>query len=536
MAPVFSRQLASQPGIQVNPIRDNTGAGILGDFDRTAAIVARFPRGRIDKPFRVNAGTRRQRLGKPASVALNALNEAQVHVYEALQRGAREVIVSRLSVPEAAISWAVFTSAATSTFAVAASAPTVGTLGVKHLGCHNDGIVLKVHADTYSPGGTPAANTMVTVKVLDADGLELLSVKGSLTAGSVDEFGESNYLPDVAAKQSDEFEWTIITGASIGTTHDGYGQDSAGKDKYATSANLATFAEGGTGYVATDYDRAITALRNAPEDFGYLLGGGTRAVLLITKLADLAFDTNRQFVFDVPGDLSVTAAIAFVQSLGFGTEGRDHYPQAYYAPFKSLDPLNGNVGIVGTSAIQVGFRCARNAVTNAYGLAKKNQPIAGINGNVGRAMVKPIIAMSELDLSNLADAKINPVWYQRFSGGGLTVFTDTLTCAATVLSYRKLITVAEMSAHIDEVVARYGRECLMLPMEDAIERLKNFLDKFFGQCVNTGWLVESGDPNIPPYAFTVERNQVQQADRIDVNYWLHYDGVARQIHVQQYIV
>jgi hypothetical protein len=536
MTRAFTRQLGSQPGVQLNPVRDRTGAGVLGDFDQTVAIAGRFARGRIDRPFRINRGTIRQALGKPASISLSALNESYVHAYEALQRGAREVVVSRLSVPAAAISWAVFTSAVASTFAVSASAPVAGTFGVRHLGCHNDGIVVRVHADVKLVTGNPAANDVVTVKIVDADGLDLFAFKGSLTSGSTDEFGESNFLPDVAARQTDLLEWTIISGASIGPTHDGYGKDSAGADKFATSANLTVFTEGGTGYNAADYDRACTALRNAQEDFGYIIGGGTRAVALITKLADLAFDTNRQFLFDVPGDLSVAGAIAFVASLGFGTLGRDHYPQAYWAPLRSLDPVNGNVVVFGSSAAQAGYRCARNAQTNSFGLAPKNQPIAGLNGNLGRAQVTQLLLLSDQDLSDLADAKINPVIYQRFSGGGIFVFTDSLTCANTRLSYRKLSTVAEMSAHIDEMVARYGRECLQLPMEQAIERMKAFLDKFFGYCQASSWLVDSGDPQVPAFAFTVDRNAVQPADRMDVNYWLHYDGVARQVHVQQTIV
>lgn len=536
MAPVFTRQLGSQPGIQLNPVRDRTQGGVLGTFDQTAAIVGRFTRGRIDRPFRVNRSNFMQMLGKPASVSLSLLNEAYVHVYEALQRGAREVVVSRLNVAAAALSWATFTSGSTSNFAASSTAPTTGTLGVKHLACHNDGIIVKVHADTKLVSGSPVANDMVTVKVCDASGQELLTMKGSLTPTSVDEFNQSNYLPDVSASITDLLEWTVIAGASIGPTHDGYGKDSAGADKWATSPVLSVFSEGGTGYIAADYDRAIASLTTSQEDFGYIMGGGTRAVLLITKLADLAYTTNRQFVFDVPGDLDVAGAIAFIKSLGFGIAGRDHYPQAYWAPLKSLDPINGNVVVFGTSGAQVGFRCARNAQTNAYGLAPKNSPIAGLNGALGRARVTQIVALSEQDLSDLADAKINPVIYQVFSGGGIYAFSDSLTCANVAISYRKLVTVAEMSAHVDETVARFGRECLQLPMQVAIDRMSAFLEKFFGYCYATGWLVDSEDSSTPPFAYTVVRNAVQPADRMDVEYRLHYDGVARQIVVQQSIV
>lgn len=535
MARAFVRQLGNQPGVQLNPIKDRTNGGTLGVFDQTVALLGRFTRGRIDRPFRVNLSNFQAMLGKPASIGLSLLNEAYVQAYEALQRGARELVVQRLSVTAAANSWVVFTSGATSTFSVSPSAPGAGTFGVRHLGCHNDGIRVSVHADQKLVSGTPANNDMVTVRIADADGVLLFEVKGSLTPGAVDEFNESAFLPDVSANMTDMLEWTIISGATIAPAHDGYGKTAGGVDKYAASAVLATFSEGGTGYTGTDYDRAVAALKDSPEDYGYIISAGSRATSLLVKLADLAYDTNRQFIFDVPGDLSVAGAITFVQSLGFGTPGRDHYPQAYWAPLRSLDPINGNTVVFGAGGAQAGYRCARNAITNAYGFAAKNQPIAGINGNLSRANVTQLVTLTEQDLSDLAAAKINPVIYQRFSGGGIYCFADVLTCANVAVSYRKLVTVAEMSAHLDESVVRFGRECLLLPMEDSIKRMSEFLERLFGFALASGWLVEADD-DTPPFAFEVTRSVSQPADRLNVRYRLHYDGVARQIEVEQSIV
>lgn len=534
----FTRQLAFQPGIQLNPIQDRTDGSTLGVFDQTASIIGRFQRGRIDKPFRVNRGTLRTLLGKPQSITLSLLNEAYSHVYEALQRGAREVVVQRLSVTAAATSWVVFVSGATSTYSVAATVPgTAHTFAVKHLGCHNDGIIVRVNAETLLVTGVATANPIVTVMVMDADGNELHSIKGSLTAGSVDEFGQSNYLPDVSALYTDDLVWSIPVGSSIAPAHDGYGKDSNGYSKFATSSIQIAFTEGGTGYGTPDYDRAITALRDCQEDYGYIMGGGTRAVALITRLADLAYETNRQFVFDVPGELTPAAAASFVSSLGFGALGKDHYPQAYWAPLISFDPANGNAVIWGTSGAQVGMRCARNAIKNSYGFAEKNRPIAMKAGVLQRPLTKQIQALSEQQLSDLAEAKINPVIYTVFNGGGIFCFTDSLTCALTTLSYRKLVSVAEMSAHIDESVARYGRELLQLPQKTSIERMEAYLERLFSYALASAWLVENTeDPDIPPYAYEVKRDPNQPVDRLLVRYWLHYDGVTRQIEIQQSIV
>lgn len=534
----FTRQLAYQPGIQLNPIQDRTDGSVLGVFDQTAAIIGRFQRGRIDKPFRVNRGTLRTMLGKPQSITLSLLNEAYSHVYEALQRGAREVVVQRLSVPAAVTSWVVFTSAAVSTFAVAATPPGgAHTFAVRHLGCHSDGIIVRVNAEALSVAGVPTSNPLITVVIADADGNELYRIKGSLTAGSVDEFEQSNYLPDVSALYTDELVWSIPTGGTIAPTHNGYGKDATGYLRFATSPVLIAFTDGGSGYGTDDYDRATTALRDSQEDYGYIMGGGTRAIALITRLADLAYETNRQFVFDIPGELTPAAAITFAGSLGFGALGKDHYPQAYWAPLMSLDPANGNSVVWGTSGAQVGMRCARNAVKNAYGLAAKNSPIAMKNGILQRPLAKQMQSLSEQQLSDLALARINPVTYTVLNSGGVYCFTDSLTCAATLLSYRKLVSVAEMSAHIDESVARYGRELLQLPQKVSIDRMNAYLERLFSYALASGWLVESTeDPDLPPYAFEVMRDPNQPADRLMVRYWLHYDGVTRQIEIQQSIV
>ena len=95
MPNLFVRQIGEQSGIQLNPTVDRTD-GIAGIGDQTAAIVGSFNRGRIDKPFWVDSQTLRAKLGAPVSIAKSLLNEAYLHVFEALQNGAQQVLVSRL--------------------------------------------------------------------------------------------------------------------------------------------------------------------------------------------------------------------------------------------------------------------------------------------------------------------------------------------------------------------------------------------------------------------------------------------------------
>lgn len=532
-----TRQLGAQPGVQLNPLRDNTDGFAADASDQVAALVGRFKRGRIDAPFKVNRGNRLAVLGSPESIRISALNEAYVHVVEALDAGASELVLARLVTDAAVNSYAVFNiTGSASAFSVSAAAPVAPYLFyLQHLGCFNDGIKLEVQADKAfaADGVTPAPAKVITLRLREPNGNLMYEFTGSLDPAAVDDFGKDYFIGSVIAAQTDDVTISVSAGASIPVTADCYGRNADGTAKVATSGAppLVLFSEGGTGYTTAHYDKAIGLLENGSNDFGYILGGGSQAVALLSKLAQLAVRANRQFVFDVPGNLSPAAAITFVSQLSLDT----HYCQAYWAPLQSDDPVNGGKAIIGTSAYNVGLRCARNAQTNAYGLAPKNAPVAGKEWPLVRTSIKQISNPSDPDLNDLALAKINPVIYQRYNGGGRFVFSDSLTCAKVSTSYRKLISVAEMSASLDDMVAKFGKEVLQLPMDTAIDRTRKFLKATFDAARSSGWLVASDDATLGDqgYAFDVKRNAVRPADRMDVSYSLHYDGVVRAIFVTQ---
>ena len=51
---------------------------------------------------------------------------------------------------------------------------------------------------------------------------------------------------------------------------------------------------------------------------------------------------------------------------------------------------------------------------------------------------------------------------------------------------------------------------------------------YFEGATSAGWLVGKA-----PFQFEVKANEARPYDRMDVNYWLHYDGVVRQIFATQ---
>ncbi len=528
MATAFSRQLGAQPGIQLNPLQDNTDGFAPDNSDQVFAIAMRSTRGRIDKPFKVNRSNVFRKLGRGEPVRVSALNEAHIHVVEALSKGAYEAVVHRLVTSAAEIEYIVAVDGATPTFSVETALPgTPYVFAIKHLECFNDGIKVSYHADEPDGGG-PA--TMIILRITDKDNIVLFEFEGSLDPAAKDDYGQSLYMPDVIGRSTDLVEITIPASTSIPDTSGAYGRDSNGFDKFATSAVMAYFTEGGTGYVSADYIAAREKLQYSEYDFGYISTGGSKAVGLIAQMVILAYETNRQLRLDVDGTLDPDAAIAFVDSLNIDS----HYVHAFWSPLKSDDPLGVNGKIVlGAATFNIAKACARNARTDAKGFAPKNFPIAGKDWPLERTGISQLYQPTEYELNDLAKAKINPVIYERYNGGGRFVFTDSLTLAKTQVSFRKLIAVADMSSTIDEWVTRFGKEVLQLPMQTAIKKTQDYLRTLFEGATAAGWLVPSAEMDGATYQFEVKPNELRPADRMDVNYTLRYDGTLRQIFVTQ---
>lgn len=531
-----TRQLGSQAGVQLNPLRDNTDGFVTDVGDQTVALVGRFKRGRIDVPFKINRGNIRRKLGSPESLRVSVLNEAYVHAYEAVNNGAREAVVSRLTTAAAVNSFAVFSIDAITgvgSFSAAPVAPnTAYVFYLKDLECFNDGVLLEVNAiKSVDNTGTPAPTKTITLRMSEPDGTLRYEVVGSLDQTAVDEYGQDYYIGSKLAEITNNLQITAAQGVTIPVIADCYGKAADGSENLVSTANpLILFAEGGSGYAGDDYDRVLSALEKSTLDYGYAISAGSQSTALLGKLATLNVRANRQFLLDIPGGLTPAAAITFMGQLGVNTR----YVQAYWAPLKTDDPVNGGKAVIGLSGYQGGLRCARNAQTNSYGLAPKNYPVAGKDWSINRTSVEQLSNPDEFELSDLADAKINPVIFQTFSSGSGYVFYDSLTSAKTT-GYQKLISVAEMSSSVDDMVAKYGKEVMQLPMEISITRMTKFLKGLFDGARASGWLVASADTALGDkgYTFTVARNAQRPVDRMDVGYGTHYDGVTRAIYVTQ---
>lgn len=542
MSTAFVRQLGAESGVQLNPLRDNSEIPASDNSDQVFGIMMRATRGRIDKPFAVDRGNVFKKLGTGEQIRISALNEAWVHVVEALNKGAYQAIVQRLVTTDAEVKWAVVKyDDLTDTFSyTVADEPVAPYLfAVKHLECYNDGIKLEFRAEEVVDAGVPANNDKLTLRIRDKDNNLLYEFFGSLKSDAKDDYGNSAYLPDVALSMTDAVEISIGVAAAsavISADSPAYGYDENGQQKWSKSSVLVCFDEGSTAYTTQDYMKAREKLQYTQFNYAYIASGGTKAPALLAQLAQLAFDTNRQLRFDIPGNLNPEAAIAFVEQLNMGASQTAHLMHAFWAPLKSDDPtgINPN-GYFGTATLNIAYACGRNAQKNAKGFAPKNYPIAGREWPVQRTRISQTYSLRDQELNALARAKINPVVYESYTGGGRYVFRDSLTCALVESSLKKLIAVADMSTSIDEAVTRAGKDFLQLPMDISQKKMRDFLTMLFEGAEASKWLVPSNAPEMggKAWVFDVRPNEMRPYDALDVSYWLRYDGTNRQTFITQ---
>lgn len=551
MASYFTRSIGAEPGVQLNPLVDSSALPSASDSDQRFGIVMRATRGRIDRPFLVTASDVYDKLGAGEQIRVNALNTAWVHVVEALNNGAQAAVVQRITTDSAKVKYLVITKQTASEegetatgfdFAVAEELPSDYFVAVKHLECFNDGIIVSIHADELTEGGVNVANSALQIRLADPDGNVLYSYEGSLVAGTVDDYGNSYYLPDVVAKNTDALEVYVgATGddAQIETTSDAYGYSDSGTAQWVDSGVQVCFEEGGTDYTTAQYQAAAKSLVSSESAFTYVSSGGSESVALLSALMDVCEEENLILKFDIPGSLTPDEAITFLNSTGLTSRGEyAHLAQAFWSPIKSDDPTGKNgYGIYGVATLNIAMSCARNASKDANGFAQKRQPIAGKNYPIARTNMRLAYTTKKPEPSRLAKACINPCGYEVYSSGGQFVFVDSLTCAATTNSLRKLAAVADMSVAVDEAVCRYGHDVLQTPMVDAIDAMEKYLEKYFENATTAKWLVTSEDDqmNGEAWRFTVSKSAEKPYDKLIVKYWLHYDGTARQIEVTQTI-
>lgn len=546
MTAAFVRQLGAESGVQLNPLRDESALPAQSISDQVFAIPMRATRGHIDRAFKVHEGNVQKKLGRGEPTRLNAINEAMVHVIEGVRNGGYEAVVSRLVTSAAKIKWAVCkVTPATEgapeaiAFTVVDEAPESDFLfAVKHLECFNDGIKLAFRAESATSGGIEQAVSVITLRLTDKDGEVIHEYTGSLKQDARDDNGNPFWLPDVVSQLTTDLEVLATVNGQIEPASAAYGETDVGTARWATSGVLQCFDEGGTGYTMDDYVAACKRLQFTPHNYAYISSGGTRAPALFAQLAQLAYNTNRQLKFDIPGDMKPEQAVAFLEQINMTGQKEAHLLHAYWSPLKSMDPtgINGK-GFFGVATLNIAYACARNAQVDANGFAPKNYVVAGKLYPINRQGITQAYTPDNKELSMLAKAKINVVCAEEFSDGTRYVFRDSLTCAPVSNSLKMLISVADMACHTDDFVTRLCKDALQLPMDAAIKTINDALKKYYEGAEAAKWIKPSSDPDMKGMAarWSVRPSEARPYDAVVVEYGSRYDGTARAMFATQTI-
>ena len=541
----FARVIGKRSGVQLNHVLDKSEIGSVAS-DYNAGFTGRFTRGRIDKVFAVTREKLERQLGAGVSLNITALGEAQIQVYEALQNGTQQAIVSRL-ISTSAVNKLLIASlgvpaqqggqapAVWSTGLESAGLPSGGLIAFKHLDCFNDGLTCQINAQAVeNEQGANAPTKIITVQFLDPvdDKLLVGPFTGSLDPKATDEFGNSYFITDVIEKGSESIQVIeVMTNASVPVTSPFYG--TTNNKANFSSATLAYFTEGPTVYTSAEMSAAVDRLRRSRPNFTYLGAGGSENLTLLALMADLGTEINKQFPFDVPGRLTPEAAVAFIQSIGASV--KTLYGQAFWAPQKRDNPVAGGKAHFNTSGQQIGLRCARNAQVNSKGIAPRNRPIAGSDYGLRGTNITQTYDVSDDELELLAANQINPCIFKDYPSGAKYAWVDSLTGAQTT-GATKLIAVAEMSSFLDDKVAAYGQETLQKPMATSIKDMGRFLATLLPAIESAGWLNPTADLDGAAWQYEVKRNEAAPYDEYDALYPVCFDGTARVARLQQSII
>jgi hypothetical protein len=542
----FSRTIDKRSGVLLYPINDMSEQPSTNTVAHNMAITGRFSRGRIDKAFAVSKGKQTRWLGAAQSMSASALAQPYVHIYEALKAGTVQAVVSRLVSASAKNQLMVATASlppaqgATATPVWKLVDEEVGLsagdlLAIKHLECFSEGVQPEIHAVAVeNDAGVAQASKIVTLQLRDVNTNEIVlgPYTGSLDPAALDEFGKSYFITDIVTQYTDLLLVTdVALDAVIPPTCVFYGK-TGNKDIFSGSP-LQYFTEGPTLYTNADLDAAVARLRRAKPSFTYIGSGGTESVALLSRLLQLGKDINRQVPWDIPGRFSVEAAVNFYDSVGGDTD--IIYSQCYWAPFTATNPAAGGQAFIGTSGLNIGLRCARNAVVNAKGIAKRNVVIAGSDFAVTRTGMIQTVELESDDLETLAASRINPVFYVDYVSGGNFVWWDSLTGAKTE-GATKLIAVVEMATYVDDTIAAVAQQALQKPMDQAVKTTEDFVAKFFPALKSAGWLQPSAELDGGAYNATIQPSENQPMERMAIETFMSYVGTARVISNQQNIV
>lgn len=578
----FFRILGMQAGIQLNMISDESGTLPIDQSDQRAAISGIFDRGRVDKAFIVNGSNIRRRLGAPTPLRGANPIEAYRHVDHAIWKGAQEVFVARV-MNDYTNKWVVLTlddalgtagqilseygdpitdemgayllpeivadPAAAPEFSVRAYLSTDNGLSdpksiiaFKLKDLITGGFTLRTSVDDGAERTPSIDRVFINIAIVDKDNQTVLyAIRGTISQTAQDEQGKSLYIGDYADNYNDVFQFARGQYADADLL-DVLNSDAASVLGQAVDKAwpLTPFVQGTTALQPINYVNAVSLLTARQTEFFYLMGGGTQNSSLLREIYNFGRRWNKSVQIDIPSYMTPEEGATWLADLGL--DPKSYWVSVTHNLSSFIDRLTTMRVRIGLSGYKVGLACARNAIRNTNGFAKKQHPIAGYDYPISLAGQRMEVELDPAQngdgylLDLMARYHINPVLFDDFGQDEARwVFYDSLTQYLPNEKDMKLESVAERAMNLDStvvgIVKRLQQSDSETVISDANDRISAYFDDVFG----AGWIKVSDKIGGKSYLLSVKQTN-NSDDSIDVNYTIHYVGTNRQTFVQQTVV
>ena len=338
--------------------------------------------------------------------------------------------------------------------------------------------------------------------------IDLINTVVSFDPEAKDEFDQTAYVADVLEKSG----YIKIVFA-------------AGFDESSFTELLDVQFSGGTrgnmnALQPSDYDQAITALRNYMSEYEAVLGLGILEPTVIQQLQGVARDRRIDAFFDVPPTLTHSEAVAWMNTSAFDSQESCFY----HFPFKATDLFfTGAKAVWGISSIAYGAKLKGvQSVSSSVG-GYHFSPAGSDRGAITRGGVEPLEGVGEPDYSAMVAARINKV----STDDGRLIIDDALTATSTN-TYLKFQHVVSTFNSISRRFYKAAMKLKHQPDGITIDALNDVLKKIGEDYVGVGALVKPRDPNDGDQPFSWAINQID-LDLIEVVYYGCPTGTSRRI-------
>lgn len=518
--------IGQQSGVQINLPVDRTDRLLQESGDQTFAVVLKATRGRIDRPMLVAADKLQRYLGEAQSLRTSELNSTYVQVVDAFRTGAAACVAMRVAGELAVNQYITVMHGYGGEFTLTEELPYGDDgwlLGIKVADCINEGVYVQLAL------GKSSQDIVLTIRERKLDrkgrdtesGAVLYEVSGSLKFDAVDDFNQSRFIGDVASKfYGDwlEIEVNPMDGEILET-------DFLTLNKKNAAAVVPFVDEGDI--TNQEFELAAEQIKNTRLQYRYILSDSAN-LALVNALFEAAVFNNRKMIAAVAGNLTPEAAISWVQQFEWDSQ-QSMYIDWIWTPLKRQDPTYKN-GIVLLASVgqKVGYACARNGQLNGYGLPPLQQPIAGSDYMMTGTGFSQIYEPDNLELAELAEARINPCVYEEYHNASGYVWTDSLS-GTQKTGISKLSSATEIVIWLMHYFGRYSKSHLQKPMTERIKRQEEEMAKVLSWAEASQWLVPSASLGGRAYTFSVGRNERYPDDRMDWVMNIAIEGVVRQI-------